>query len=91
MAPSLGLRFDADELPFSVKVEKKVNIRDVAQLYKTTYDGTEFEMIRHLKVEKKQRDKNGKLQVVDTIVSPAAHPWLSTDRRNLLNALQNRI
>ena len=41
MAPSLNLKFDADELPFSVKVEKKVNIRDVAELYKATYDETE--------------------------------------------------
>lgn len=88
LAPSLHLKFDDDELPFSVKVEKKVSIRDVAELYKTTYDGTAYEMIRNLKVEKKKRDKNGKMAVVDTIISPAAHPWLSTDRRNLLNSLK---
>ena len=29
LAPGLGLKFDADELPFSVKVEKKVKIRQV--------------------------------------------------------------
>lgn len=88
LAPSLNLKYDSDELPFSVKVDKQVNIRQVAELYKTTYDGTEYEMIRNLKVEKKKRDKDGKMQVVDTIVSPAAHPWLSTDRRNLLNSLE---
>uniref|UniRef100_UPI003217A30A dipeptidase n=1 Tax=uncultured Draconibacterium sp. TaxID=1573823 RepID=UPI003217A30A len=87
MAPGLNLKYDSEELPFSVKVEKKVNIRDVAKLYKETYDGTEFEMIRNLKVAKKKRNKDGELVVVDTIVSPAAHPWLSTDRRNLLNSL----
>lgn len=88
LAPSLNLKYTSDELPFSVKVEKKVNIRDVAKLYKATYDGTRYEMIRNLMVPKKKRDKNGKIQVVDTIVSPAAHPWLSTDRRDLLNSLE---
>jgi dipeptidase len=88
LAPSLNLKFDSDELPFSVKVDKKVNIRQVVELYQATYDGTKYEMIRDLMVEKKKRNKDGKLEVVDTIVSPAAHPWLSTDRRNLLNSLE---
>lgn len=88
LAPSLKLQFDADELPFSVKVDKQVNIRQVVDLYKATYDGTEYELIRDLLVEKKKRNEDGEIVVVDTIVSPAAHPWLSTDRRNLLNSLQ---
>ncbi len=91
LAPGLHLKFDADELPFSVEVEKKVNIRDVVALYQQTYDGTEFEMIRNLKVEKKKRNEEGKYEVVDTIVSPAAHPWLSTDRRNLLNSIREDL
>lgn len=86
LAPSLGLSFDADELPFSVKVDEKVNIRQVLALYRETYDGTDYEMIRNLKVEKKSKDKDGN-EKVDTIVSPAAHPWMSYDRRNLLNSL----
>jgi dipeptidase len=88
LAPSLQLKFDAEELPFSVKVDKQVNIRQVVELYKATYDGTEYEMIRNLLVEKKKRNEEGEIVVVDTIVSPAAHPWLSTDRRNLLNSLK---
>jgi dipeptidase len=88
MAPSLNLQYDSEELPFSVEVEKKVSIRDVAALYKQTYDGTEFEMIRNLEVEKKIRNQDGGWDVVDTIISPAAHPWLSTDRRDLLNSLK---
>lgn len=91
LAPSLCLKYDSDELPFSVKVDKKVNIRDVVALYQQTYDGTDFEMISNLTVEKKQRDKNGEMQVVDTILSPAAHPWLSTDRRDLLNSLEKDV
>ncbi len=87
LAPSLNLKFDSDELPFSVQVEEKVNVRQVLELYRATYDGTEYEMIRNLKVAHKKRGKNRKVISVDTIVSPAAHPWMSTDKRNLLNSL----
>lgn len=89
LAPSLNLKFDSDELPFSVKVDEKVNIREVVELYQATYDGTEYEMIRNLQVEKKERNEEGKRVVVDTIVSPAAHPWMATDKRNLLNSLKD--
>jgi len=91
LAPGLNLKFDSDELPFSVKVEKKVNVRQVLELYRATYDGTEYEMIRNLKVAHKKRGKNRKVISVDTIVSPAAHPWMSTDRRNLLNSLEKDV
>ncbi len=88
LAPALNLKFDSDELPFSVKVEKKVNIREVVALYQTTYDGTEFEMIRNLKVKNKKKDENGQ-DIEEEVVSPAAHPWLSADRRDLLNSLKD--
>jgi len=90
MAPSLGLKFDSDELPFSVKVDKKVNIREINDLYKETYDGTEYEMIRKLKVAKKTKDADGN-EVIDSIISPAAHPWMYKDRRDLLNSLQEDV
>ncbi len=35
-APSLGLTYDMDELPFSVKPEKPVDIREVMALYRET-------------------------------------------------------
>ena len=90
LAPSLELSFDADELPFSGPVDKKVNIRDVVELYQATYDETEFEMIRNLKVERKNRQKDGTVEV-DTVVSFAAHPWMSYDQRQLLNTLDSGI
>ncbi len=90
LAPSLNLKYDSEELPFSVKVDKKVNVRQVLELYRTTYDGTEHEMIRNLKVAKKSRDKNGNV-TVDTIISPAAHPWMARDKRDLLNSLQKNV
>jgi len=34
---------DMEELPFSVKPEKKISVRDVLALYRQTYEGTEFD------------------------------------------------
>jgi len=87
LAPGLGLKYDSPELPFSVKPEKKLNIRQVLEIYRTTYDGTEWEMIRNLKVPSKRKDADGK-EIVDTIVSPAAHPWMAIEKRDLLNSLE---
>jgi dipeptidase len=87
LAPGLKLKYDSPELPFSVKPEKKLNVRQVLELYRTTYDGTEWEMIRNLKVPSKRKDADGK-EVIDTIVSPAAHPWMAIEKRDLLNSLE---
>jgi len=87
LAPSLGLDYDDEELPFSVKPENKVDIRDVMKFFRTTYDDTEMEMIRNLKVPVRRRDEDGNTYT-DTIVSPAAHPWMSGDKRTLLNSLK---
>ncbi len=87
LAPSLNLSFDSEELPFSVKVDKKVNVRQVLELYRATYDGTEYEMIRNLKVARKTKNENDE-EVIDSIISPAAHPWLSTDKRKMLNGIK---
>lgn len=91
LAPSLmEWDYEADEIPFSVKPEKKVDVRDILAFYRTTYDGTEYEMIRNLKVAKRRRDKDGNI-VVDTIISPSAHPWMDGDKRTLLNTLSEGI
>jgi len=90
LAPSLKLDFESDELPFSVKVDKKVNIRQVAELYKATYDGTQFERIQNLKVTQKTKNEDG-TETIDTIISPAAHPWISYDRRKMLNSIKEDI
>ncbi len=90
LAPSLNLKYDADEIPFSVKPENPVTVQDVMKFYRTTYDGTEFEMIRNLKVAQRKRDKDGNIYY-DTVVSPSAHPWMERDKRQLLNTLDSGI
>ena len=40
LAPSLNLSYDAEELPFSVKPEKKQSPRDIMKFFRETYEGT---------------------------------------------------
>lgn len=82
-APSLGLTYDMEELPFSVKPEKKVDVREVMALYRETYEGTDFDMTKGVKMARAAT----KAHPADTIVSPVANPWLSTNLRNTLNTL----
>jgi len=81
MAPSLNLELNATELPFSVKPDKKVSVRDVLSYYRQTYEGTDFDMTKNLMVKKSQ--KSDKLTK-----SPVASPWMSRDMYRLLDALK---
>ena len=80
LAPSLNLKMDAEELPFSVKPDNKVSVRDLLKMYRETYEGTEYDMTRNLLVE--DRKSGG------TAKSPLANPWMSRDMFTLLNTLK---
>lgn len=84
LAPSLNLSMDAEELPFSVKPEKKLSPADIMALLRQTYEGTELDMMRNLTVARKDY-KTGK---TDTIVSPLANPWMRSDAVKLYNSLK---
>ena len=84
LAPSLHLSFDSRELPISVKPDKPVSAEEVMALLAETYEGTEYDVTRNLKVTVKDR-RTGE---VDTVISPAANPWMTADTRNMLNALK---
>ncbi|MDE5821027.1 MAG: C69 family dipeptidase [Paramuribaculum sp.] len=83
IAPSLGLKYDSEELPLSVKPDNKLSAADVMNLLAETYEGTEWDMTKNLKIER----KNNKTGETDTIVSPVANPWMNRDYINLFNAL----
>ncbi len=96
LAPSLKLKFDADELPFSVKPDKKVSLNDVIQLFKATYVGTEYDMTKNLlvkenkrrkkeTVKKKEKEKEEPPKMVKSVI---ATPWMSRDLRKLFNTLK---
>lgn len=80
LAPSLKLKFDAEELPFSIKPDKKVSVRDVLRLYRETYAGTEYDMSKNLLVKKRNSD--------EMVPSPVVSNWMSRDLINLINTLK---
>ncbi|MPM51280.1 hypothetical protein SDC9_98028 [bioreactor metagenome] len=85
LAPSLGLKFDAEELPFSVKPEKRVSVRDIMSLYRETYDGTEWDQTKNLAVEVTRRDRvKGEYK---ELVKPISN-FMNNDMRALLNMLK---
>jgi dipeptidase len=87
MAPSLNLTDDVEELPFSVKPDKKLSPRDIMKYYRETYEGTDFDNTKNLFVDVQRRDDKGNI-VTERIKSPVASAWLSPDLRRLLNALK---
>jgi len=87
LAPSLKLSFDAEELPFSVKPEKKLSPRDVMKYFRETYEGTEWDMTKNLMVTVKEKDKVGK-ETEKKVKSPVVSNWMNNDLRNLLNELK---
>jgi len=84
LAPSLGLTMDTTELPFSVRPDSKVDVRQVMALLRSTYEGTDMDMCKNLKMPVTQKDKNGK-EYTDTIISPIANPWLTSAMQRTLN------
>ena len=70
LAPSLELSIEAEDLPFSVKPDEKVDVRKVMELLRSTYEGTDLDMTRNLKIV----NRDG-----DTIVSPNANPWMGSN------------
>lgn len=87
LAPSLNLSFEAEELPFSVKPEKKLSPRVVMKYFRETYEGTQWDMTKNLVVTVKEKDKDGK-ETEKQVKSPVANNWMSNDLRNLLNELK---
>jgi dipeptidase len=80
LAPSLNLSREAEELPFSVKPDKKVSVRDVFGFYRQTYEGTDLDMTKNL-VAKMRRSE-------DVSKSAVANPWMSSDMMSLLNTIK---
>jgi len=80
LAPSMGLRYDAEELPLSVKPDESVSARSVMDLLGATYAGSEFDMLQNLKVPNR---RSGEMEL-----SPVANPWMSRATSDLFNALK---
>jgi len=86
-APSLNLNMSMEELPFSVKPETKVSVQDIFRMYRDTYQGTEFDPMKNLLVEKPKR-KEDQDKPAEMMTSPAANPWMNRDLVTLLNSIK---
>ena len=78
LAPSQNFTRDMDELPFSIKPDEKVSVRQVMELLRSTYEGTDMDMTRNLRIV----NRDG-----DTVISPVANPWLTSAMQNTFNLL----
>ena len=87
LAPSLGLSYDMDELPFSVKPDQNVDVSDVMQLLRSTYEGTDMDMCRNIKTVVNRKQQDGSMRA-DTIISPVANPWMGGNMQGTLNMLK---
>jgi dipeptidase len=87
LAPSMNLSYDAEELPFSVKPEKKLSPRDVMEYFRETYEGTQWDMTKNLLITVKEKDKDGK-ETEKKVKSPVVSNWMSNDLRTLMNEIQ---
>ena len=84
LAPSLHLSYDAEELPISVKPDSAVSVQKVMALLRETYAGSEFDVTKNLKVTAKNKETG----LTDTIISPAANPWMTSDMITMLNGIK---
>lgn len=93
LAPSLKLSMDMEELPFSVKPEKKLSVRDILAIYRNPYEGTDLDMTKNLMVPRPQmRPRPGEAPAPPAepqmVPSPLASAWMSRDVMNLVNAMK---
>lgn len=89
MAPSLNLSYDQEELPFSVKPDKKISVRDVMAFYRETYEGTEWDQTKNLEVEVTRRNR-AEGTTYQEKVKPISN-FMNNDIRALLNHLKPNV
>ncbi len=89
LAPSMNLSDTVEELPLSVKPDKKVSVEEVIRLLGSYYEGTNLNLSgRNLIPNPKYKDKNGNINEnePDSVVSPFSNPWMRPDEINMYYA-----
>lgn len=89
LAPSLGLKYDSEELPFSIRPDVKMTPEIMFSCYRETYDGTDFDQVKELSVEvpRRKTDENGNTVRYTEKVYPIS-TFMPNDLRELLNKLK---
>lgn len=75
-APSLHLDPNAENYPFSIKPDAKINLEKMVEFFKDYYEGTPYDMTRNITTT----DKDGK-----TVISPLANPFMPYDQLDISN------
>lgn len=95
LAPSLKLTMDMPELPFSVKPEKKLSVRDVLAIYRNPYEGTDLDMTKNMPLfPQGQRRRPGDAPPAQPAAPPQMAPssivsaWMPRDLINIVNNLK---
>jgi len=97
LAPSLKLDPNAAELPFSVKPDKKVSVRDILRIYRDPYAETDLDMTKNLLVPKRQPMRRPDTPQPAPAAPPAApemvkstiaSAWMPRDIMMLVNTLK---
>jgi dipeptidase len=90
LAPGLGLKKDAEELPFSVKPAKQLSVRDVFKYYRETYEGTDMDATKNLMVPRRAPRGGGAPTdaAPEMVKSPVASGWMGNDLITLINTLK---
>ncbi|MCR5131176.1 MAG: C69 family dipeptidase [Prevotella sp.] len=94
LAPSLCLSDTIENLPLSVKPDKKVSPAQVMQLLGSYYEGTDKNLsFRHKIPNPKRKGKDGKIneEEPDSIVSPFSNPWMRPDEINMYYAMGDSV
>jgi dipeptidase len=94
LAPSLKLTMDLPELPFSVKPEKKLSVRDVLAIYRNPYEGTDLDMTKNMPLfPQQQRRRPGEpapAQPAAPQMAPSSivSAWMPRDLMAIVNNLK---
>ena len=75
LAPSLHLNPNSNVFPFSVKPDQPVTAEKIMELFRDTFEGTDFDMVKDLTVV----DEKGK-----TVKSPLANPFMPYEMNKML-------
>ncbi len=93
LAPSLELKMESDELPFSIKPDKKVSPEMITALFRSTYEGSEYDAVKDLSIDFKRRVWNpydNSITITDEHITPVSS-FMSNEIRALLNHLKPGI
>jgi dipeptidase len=75
LAPSLELHGNANVFPVSVKPDEPVSAERIMEIFRDTFEGTDYDTVKHLTVT----DEEG-----NTTVSPLANPFMPYDMNKML-------